>query len=222
MNETPEVTLNLNPNPPPIPPLFIPKEREGVYTYDREFDSLEVGLAWLTMQGSRHPRIYLACLLMREGAVDLMTALENQLYPWGTDANKEFHFLNFVWEKQPFYVVSLPAEDKDRVLTLIEKIPPGFKLNAGEPHIKYDDKERLEIVCAYREDPENPVPNTKCFPLTGENVFTIEWLRRVPGPNVAHVRYIPDDTRAPVMEQRPSGVWAPMQGHHWKNRKGGK
>ena len=166
---------------------------------DHDFPSVDVALSWLKMQGATHPRLsrlFCAASLIRQETADLVECIETALFPPKTPAADDFHFVCFEWEALPFTVISMPMSYNDRVRTLLERVEPGFRLGNGEPHMaRMEPGSDVFALTAWREG--NPThaqkANTagffdvRCFPLTGDNVFTLEYLRRERGPFVAGV-----------------------------------
>lgn len=191
-----------NSKPPPRPPYFEPSERDAPHTFNREFADNQQALDWLGIQGRTFPRLFLCLAAMRKNAGEVVTRIEADLYPWGTAANEDFHYIMMLWEEVGLVVISVPRADEGRVISLLERVPPGFRLSYGEPHIYQEPGTNRIHLATWREGGTRPTdieaprawPGSKCFPIKGENVVTIESLNREPGPTVTfyHMKVKPN------------------------------
>jgi hypothetical protein len=182
--------------PPPPPPLQL-THPGALHTFDREFATEAEALDWLQAQGQTFPRLFLVGWTERRGLNGLMQTLESDLYRWGTPENADFQFVNLMWEGIPYTVLSLPEADRERVLAVMERTPPGFTVKWGEPH-HFRTEGRVGLG-AWREGgtSETDLMNRKrylgatCFPLRGENVGTIEFGLREEAPRIVAASAMP-------------------------------
>ena len=77
--------------------------------------------------------IHYIVLLIRHGAEDCVQMLEKRFFPSGTAQNALIHVRFIEWEDLPWFVVSIPINEKDK-MERIAKVN-GLRVANGVPHM---------------------------------------------------------------------------------------